>query len=281
MKLSARSCVLVVLCCCLIPLVSAATAVANPCAGSGDRAAVCTVNVFGGIDGARLEPIDIDRPITLGIGETLELEFEAYDQFRRRFPDDRLAWGYDADDCDDAVKVDQEDVGRFEMRAAARRGDCRVVVWIPGDLNFEFPLVLRVEGRDASGYGASDAEYVATRLYRGLLGREPDRTGLLATAAEITKGNLESQILAIIQSPEFGSKTDRGDAIAILERLYQGFFGRAVDAAGVAAFQTRIQAGRLPDVVMELLNSEEFESGLVRQGETPRSGRGRRNRGDR
>lgn len=247
----------------VIAIAAAATAVADPCAGPSDRPAVCTVQAFGG-SAARLQPIDVDSPILLPVGESITIELRAYDQFRRPFRTDRLAYGHEVEGCtDDELAVEQLQVGRFQVTAGARRGDCRLWLWIPGDLNFEWPLVFRVEGRDRTGYSSSEAEFVAVRLYRGLLGRDPDPNGLRETVAAIERGNLAQRIQSMVRSTEFGNKVDRTTPKSILERLYDGILGRPLDPVGERAFLSAIEQGRIEQVVQELLGSEEFQTKLI------------------
>ncbi len=238
-------------------------ALADPCAGPGDRAAVCTVQAVGAVGGGRPQPIDINSPILVPVGEVLNLELEAFDQFRRPFPADRLVYGYEVERCSDSLSVEQRQVGRFQIEAGARRGDCRLWIWIPGDLNFEWAMVIRIEGRDRTGYDRSEAEFLAGRLYRALLDREADPGGLAETVASIQRGDLSQRILSIVQSPEFDNKTKGRDPNAILERLYRGLFDREPDRSGTAAFLGELRAGRLVPVVLELVNSEEFETKLI------------------
>lgn len=241
---------------------------AQPCLGDRDRPAVCTVELYAGADGARPQKVATDEPISLAVGGRLELTVDAFDQFNRRFPAERLAVGHQLDDrCRGLLTVRELQTGRFEVNAASSSGTCRMWLWIPGNLNLEWPLEMEVVAKASQGrtdsYTRSQSEVLATCLYRGLLGREPDPAGLRDTVADIERGKLSERVRTITNSREYANTNHGKSAGALITQLYTGILDRQPDAAGMANFLTRVQRGGIDSVTLELVRSEEFERRVI------------------
>ncbi|MGB5295044.1 MAG: beta/gamma crystallin-related protein [Thermoanaerobaculia bacterium] len=101
----------------------------------------------------------------------------------------------------------------------------------------------------------AQSEYVAERLYRAVLGREPDPQGLSNAAAEIRFGNLEKFTNSLVFSSE--SRALRLSTEERLEQIYQGLLGRS-PREGAQSHLPQLQQGRTDYVVLTILNSEEF-----------------------
>jgi len=99
------------------------------------------------------------------------------------------------------------------------------------------------------------SEYLTVHLYRGLLGRDPDPEGLRNSASKILFGNLSKLIDSLISSSEF--RDARLSPEDLLEQLYQGLLNRS-PREGAQGHLTGLQQGRTTDVVLTILNSEEF-----------------------
>jgi len=99
------------------------------------------------------------------------------------------------------------------------------------------------------------SEYVAERLYRAVLGREPDPQGLSNAASEIRFGNLEKFTNSLVFSSE--SRALRLSTEERLEQIYQGLLGRS-PREGAQSHIPQLQQGRTDYVVLTILNSEEF-----------------------
>lgn len=245
---------------------AASSARAEHCAGREDRPAVCTVDFYGAFAGQRSSHFEPSSALELPPGQTFELELEASDQFGRRFPEDRLAFGVYDDDCGGLVDVVETGVGRFSLRAGARQGECDLWLWVPGNLNLEWRLRLLTVPRSRTGYSRAEAEFVARRLYRALLGRDAESEGLRDTAIEIQRGNLDGRTLDMLRSSEYRSQDAGRTPTALLEQIYDGVFGRKPDSDGVRAFLPLLQRGQIAIVIRELLQSEEFEMMLTEEG---------------
>ena len=160
--------------CLALGLAGATAARAEYCAGPADEPAVCTVEAYGGLQGERTRAFDLDGTIQLELGQVLEIELDAFDQNRRRFPKDRLRFDVDAADCRNLLKLERTDVGRFSLHLGQTRGECAIWFWLPGNLNFEWSLTLQIAPRGRSGYAAAEADFITQRLYLALLGRDRD-----------------------------------------------------------------------------------------------------------
>lgn len=243
---------------------AASSARSEHCADSADRPAVCTVEAYGGLQGERLRAFNLNGTALLEPNQVLEIELDAFDQNRRRFPKDRLAFEADANDCRDLAKVEQTDVGRFRISTGIARDQCEIWFWLPGNLNHEWKLDLQVESRARTGYDSTEAQFITRRLYLALLGREPDPQGERDTSAAVLRGNLDGRIDEMLRSEEFRARSRGADAAWTLEQLYMGIFDRKPDASATQAFTHMIQRGQVGEVLRELVESDEFEQILGR-----------------
>jgi hypothetical protein len=99
------------------------------------------------------------------------------------------------------------------------------------------------------------SEFLAERLYRGLLGRDPDPEGLRNSTSKILFGNLGKLIDSLVSSSEL--RDTQLSPEDLLEQLYQGLLNRS-PREGAQGYLTGLQQGRTTDVVLTILNSEEF-----------------------
>ncbi len=217
------------------------------------------------------------RPrIELARGEAVTLEVEGRDQWGDPFPEERAAFGLDLGRrCRGLVAVRQNGTARFRLRALDETGSCRVVVWAAGNLNLDRELEVRVVPVARAGYDRAEAEYIARRLYRALLDREPDPTGFAAAVAEIQRGRLESQVRGMVASREFTEKRRGTTHSELLERIYRGLLGRDPDSEGVRHFMPMLARGKVADVVLGVIRSDEFESRMLRETSRLRPGTAR------
>ena len=105
----------------------------------------------------------------------------------------------------------------------------------------------------------AQSQYVAEHLYRAVLGREPDAEGLANATSEIRFGNLEKLTNSLLYSNE--GRALRLSPEERLEQIYQGLLGRS-PREGAQAHLSRLQQGRSADVILTVLNSEEFVRSL-------------------
>jgi hypothetical protein len=113
-------------------------------------------------------------------------------------------------------------------------------------------------------YTRAEAEVVANRLYRAVLGREGDPAGVRSAAAQIEQGQLDSQVDSMLQSREFRRQRTDPEARQLLDQFYQGLLGRKPDATGARAYIPLLRAGQHADVLVALVNSAEFRQVLDR-----------------
>jgi hypothetical protein len=123
-----------------------------------------------------------------------------------------------------------------------------------------------------AAYSRTDAETIAARLYRGLLGREGDSAGLAVATSEVIRGNLAGQVNSMVQSPEFRQKAQQVNASQLLDQFFAGLLGRKPDSSAVSAYLQKMQTMRYAEVAMSIINSAEFKqslSGTPSQGRPP------------
>jgi hypothetical protein len=112
-------------------------------------------------------------------------------------------------------------------------------------------------------YSDAEASVIATRLYRALLGREPDAAGLAGTISEVRAGRGRQRIEEIVSSAEFASHNNPLSPEAILEQFYRGLLGRSVDAAGVSGRIQNFRDKRYAAEAISIIQSQEFRSQLA------------------
>ncbi len=239
------------------------TAIAQDC-GNWSRPVVCRADLLL-LDSDRNTDRLVERDdLELAPRERIELEIEARDQRGSRFPLDRFALAYDDYRCDSMLRIEERDEGRLEIEATASEGRCTLQLWLPNNLNFVWEIDIEIDPRGRTEYARSEAEVIANALYVGLLGREPDDGGFRGAVSEIERGNLESQVSAMVRSEEFQRRTTNLDSEELLGSLYEGILGRGIDSGGVRQYLDDVQRRRYADVVLALLRSPEFEQRLTR-----------------
>jgi len=244
----------------LVVLAAPRTVAAQDC-GSWSRPVVCEADLVVVGQGGRASRLG-DRPrLRLAPREQVELQIDARDQRGRRFPDDRLALQFDRRACRGLVSVDPVE-GGLQLTANAGAERCRLAVWMPGNLNFEWEVDLEVDPRARTSYSRNQSTFVVEALYRGLLNRAPDAPSVRGATTEVQLGNLEALVEGMLRSPEFRGSTNGVTPEALLDRFYGGLLGRSADTSGVRQFMPLMRSGRYADVVMDLLQSPEFERRL-------------------
>ena len=244
----------------LAVLVSPRAAEAQNC-GSWSRPVVCEADLVAVGQNGRGSRLGDRSRLRLAPRERVELRIEARDQRGRRFPDDRLALQYDGRSCRGLVGVEPVEGGlRLTANVGAER--CRLAVWMPGNLNFEWEVDLEVDPRARESYSRAQAELVVAALSRGILNRAPDPPSVRSAATEVQLGNVEALVDAMVRSPEFRSSTNGVTPEGLLDRFYEGLLGRQADTSGVREFVPLMRSRRYAEVVMAILQSPEFERRL-------------------
>jgi hypothetical protein len=238
----------------------ATDATAQDC-GSWSRPVVCEADLVVVGQNGRASRLGDRARLRLAPRERVELRLEARDQRGRRFPEDRLALQYDGRTCRGLVGVEPVD-GGLRLTATAGAERCRLTLWMPGNLNFEWAVDLEVDPRARTSYSRNQAEFVVDALYRGILGRGPDAPSVRGATTEVQLGNLESLVTSMVRSAEFRQSLAGVSPEALLDRFYEGLLGRRTDTGGVRTFLPQMRAGRHGEVVMSIVQSPEFERRL-------------------
>jgi hypothetical protein len=248
----------------------AAPAVAQGCAGDWSRPVVCTVELSAAVEGERRSVPVGGRTLELPTRSRVEIYADPFDQWGRRFPLERFDLGVEVDrDCDGLVSLelggpDRGDRGRLLIETGSRTGACDLLLWVPGNLNLDRELRIEVSRGRRAGYTRAEADLLARWLFRAILGRDVDPDGMRASAMEIQRGELRSQVEAMVRSPEFRQRRAGLPAEELLEDVYQGLLGRLPDGSGVRSYLPRVRRGDLAGVVFEVLGSEELDERLDR-----------------
>ena len=107
------------------------------------------------------------------------------------------------------------------------------------------------------------AEILLPLVYRGVLGREPDASGIASNGPRVQAAGavgMEEVAADMVASPEFATLRGARTSTEIVDQMYRGFLGRAADPGGLALFVPTAEAGRYTEVVHSLVSSSEFRS---------------------
>lgn len=150
----------------------AVTAMAQHC-GDWYRAVVCTAELVATDSRGDTVRHDDGSRIELAPREQIDLRVEARDQRGMRFPADRLALRYYDYDCRSLLSIEDGEEGLLRVAATAAEGRCRLEIWMPNNLNFQWLIDVEIS--------------VGVRLY----------------LAEMQRGQYASVLRKLIRSPEF------------------------------------------------------------------------------
>lgn len=229
-----------------------------------DRPVVVNVDFTLKRSGERDRELNVSRPLQLASGERLVIATVPIDQNGRRFPLNRFRLDVDpAADCRGRVEAEWSS-GELRVRAGNSRGACTVAVWVPGNLNLDYTLTFEVGGLGVTNYSRQQAGDIVDRLYRAVLQRSPDEASRGTAIAEVQRGRIEGQIASLIQSSEFQELRQQQSPVDLLTAFYQGLFSREPDSPGLRQYLVELERGRHAQVIMILVQSEEFERRLAR-----------------
>ena len=244
-------------------LLPPATAIAQDC-GDWYRPVVCAVELLATDSDRETVRLDDRSGVVLAPHDQIEFQIDARDQRGMRFPAERLALSYDDYDCRSMLNVEDRGEGLLRVAAIATEGRCRLEIWMPNNLNFQWQIDVEISVAARSGYERAEAEILTNALYAAILNREPDSSGFSGAVAEIQFGNLDAQIDAMTRSAEFRQVIGGMTAPQILKQFYQGILGRQGDSAGVRLYLAEMQRGQYASVLRKLIRSPEFEGLLQR-----------------
>ena len=147
--------------------------------------------------------------------------------------------------------------------------------WVPADLRsgtinlriIPGDSVVGTVGSDTGGSYGSRAEQVTQMLYRGILMRDPD-PGAQGTIDSIANGGYDAAVRAAVGIANSSESRNRipGQGVSSEDRLaalYQNLLGMSPDRVDRAQYENdlrRITAGRVADVVSDMVQSERFRS---------------------
>ena len=248
--------------CCLVTLSFAPRLAAQgPFDGWRDPVVV-ELEFAGAKDGERFRALGRGR-IELVPRESFTIEYEPYDQRGRRFPRDRFQMGVELGrGCDRRISVSETQPGALTFKAGRNRGRCRVLLYVPGNLNMEYEFEFDVTGLGTTNYTRRQAEEIAERLYRAILQRGIESSARATAVVEIQRGRLTSQVSSMVDSREFAEVRQGLQPADLLEAFYEGLLQRPPDSAGADDYLREISRGRYVEAVMNLIQSAEFEESL-------------------
>jgi hypothetical protein len=239
---------------------SSATAHAQAC-GAWPRPVICEAELVATGGDRRTDRLGERSRYRIAPGGQVDLALVARDQRGRRFPDDRLGLQHDEGQCRRLLDIDGRSNG-LRVTARSDAGRCRLVLWVPGNLNFEWEIEFEVDPGARTGYSRTEAEHVVARLYRALLERDADGSSVRAATSEVQRGNLDQLVDSMVRSPEFRSSLPGVSAEQLLDRFYRGIFGRDADTGGVREYLGDVRARQYTSVILRMIRSAEFERRL-------------------
>jgi Domain of unknown function (DUF4214) len=114
----------------------------------------------------------------------------------------------------------------------------------------------------AGGY-LTRAQVLLPLVYRAMLNREPDASGIASNGPRIdAQGAVGMQAVAtgIAGSQEFIALRGSLSSAQLVDQFYRGILGRAADPAGLTSFTPLIDMGKYTDVIGLLIQSGEFRT---------------------
>jgi hypothetical protein len=213
--------------------------------------------------GERGRKLNLDRPLSLATGERVVIVTTPLDENRRRFPLDRFRLDTESGrDCRGRVRVSEWSNGDLQVQAGNNRGRCTVTVWVPGNLNLEYELTFDVGGLSLTNYSQRQAREIVERLFRAILQRDVDQGSRREARVEVQRGRLEKQVQSMVTSSEFRELRQRQSDADLVIAFYKGMLDREPDARGLRQYLNDVTRGQYAKAIMDLVQSEEFESGL-------------------
>lgn len=107
------------------------------------------------------------------------------------------------------------------------------------------------------------AQILLPLVYRAMLNREPDPSGTASNGPRVqSQGAVGMQAVAaaMATSPEFIALRNASSSAQLVDQFYRGILGRAADPGGLATFTPQLDAGKYAEVIMQLIQSNEFRS---------------------
>jgi hypothetical protein len=107
------------------------------------------------------------------------------------------------------------------------------------------------------------AQILLPLVYRAMLNREPDPSGTASNGPRVqSQGAVGMQAVAtsMVTSPEFIALRNASSSAQLVDQFYRGILGRAADPGGLATFTPQLDAGKYAEVIMQLIQSNEFRS---------------------
>ena len=119
-------------------------ALAQDC-GAWSRPVLCEAALVATDADGDSDRLDVRSRYRIAPRGRIDLELEGRDQRGRRFPEERIVLSYDSVGCDRLLDI--EDRGPRGLRIIARSNAdrCRLAVWVPGNLNFEWEIEFEVD----------------------------------------------------------------------------------------------------------------------------------------
>ena len=247
--------------CMLFILLSFQPAMAQDC-GAWSRPVLCEAELIATADAGGDQRVNGRSPYRLAPRGWVDLELAGFDQRGRRFPPARVVLGYNEAGCQRLLDIQNRRQRGLRITARTDAGQCRLQVWVPGNLNFEWELEIEVDPRARTSYSRRDAEFIVEALYSAILDRGPDQQSQRSAVAEVERGNLENLLNSMLRSQEFAASRGAVSAADLLDRFYRGIFSRDADSGGVGEYLGLVRSGRYADTLLRMIRSTEFERRL-------------------
>ena len=230
-------------------LVWATPAMAQEC-GAWSRPVLCEAELVATADGGDDQQFSGRSPYRLAPRGRVDLELVGFDQRGRRFPAERIALGFNEVGCRRLLDIQNRGERGLRITARTDAGGCRLQVWVPGNLNFEWDLELEVDPRARTSYSGRDAEFIVAALYAAILERGPDQQSRRSAVAEVQQGNIENLLDSMLRSQEFAAGRDAVSPQDLLDRFYRGIFDRDADSGGVGEYLGLVRSRRYADTLL-------------------------------
>ena len=238
-------------------------ALAQDC-GAWSRPVLCEAALVATDADGDSDRLDVRSRYRIAPRGRIDLELDGRDQRGRRFPEDRVVLSYDDAGCGGLLDI--EDRGRRGLRITAQStaDRCRLAVWVPGNLNFEWEIEFEVDPAARTSYSRGDSEHLVDALYSAILDRDPDAPESTECRRRSAAGEPREPHQRHGQEPGVRRESNRRAAWrpARPSTFYVGIFDRPADTGGVREYLDLVRSGRYTDALLRMIRSPEFERRL-------------------
>jgi hypothetical protein len=118
-------------------------------------------------------------------------------------------------------------------------------------------------------YSRREGDIIGARLFKAIVGRDGSGSGAGDASVQIVLGQLDAQVTAMFNSPEFRQKSSGMSPAQLLDQIYEGLLDRRADDGGIRTYLREIEQRHYQSVVMRIIADTEFQSRILGRSNQP------------